>query len=95
MNIETLYAQNGQQAIDMCKNNPEIGLILMDIKMPVMDGHLASKLIRKFRPDVPIIAQTAYALESEREDFIHDFDDYITKPIDQHEFELKLQKYIH
>jgi len=89
-----LYAANGQQAVDLCRANATIDLILMDIKMPIMDGHTSAKLIKGFRSDIPIIAQTAYALESERETFIGIFDDYITKPISEEILNQKLMKYI-
>ena len=89
-NATILHAKNGIEAIDLCRNNSKIDLILMDIKMPRMDVHSASKLIKEFRPDLPIIAQTAYALESEKEQFIGIFDDYITKPIKKEELKQKL-----
>ncbi len=92
--LKILYAANGQQAIDLCKENATIDLILMDIKMPIMDGHTAAKLIKGFRSDIPIIAQTAYALESERETFIEIFDDYITKPISEEVLNEKITKYM-
>jgi PAS domain S-box-containing protein len=77
-----IYATNGQQAIDICRDNKQIELILMDIKMPIMDGHTAIKLIKAFRPDLPIIAQTAYAMENDKEKFLESgFDGYIYKPI--------------
>jgi len=79
--FEVLYATNGQEAVDLCRNNAAIDLILMDIKMPIMDGQTAAKIIKGFRSDIIIIAQTAFALESERDSFIEFFDDYITKPI--------------
>jgi hypothetical protein len=54
----------------------------MDIRMPVMDGYTATKEIKKFRPDMPIIAQTAYAMESDRKKAMDEgCDDYIAKPI--------------
>ena len=89
--IEILYAENGKQAVDLCKTNNSIGLIFMDIKMPVMDGYTAAKLIREFRPDLTIIAQTAYALQSEIDQFIAAFDDYITKPINKNQLADKLR----
>lgn len=92
--MEILYAANGQEAIDLCRANAKIDLILMDIKMPIMDGHTAAKLIKEFRSDIPIIAQTAYALESEQESFIGVFDDYIIKPISEETITQKLLKYI-
>jgi len=77
-----IHAENGQQAIDFCRTEPEINLVLMDIKMPIMDGHTATKLIKAFRPELPIIAQSAYATDNNTAKFIESgFDDYICKPI--------------
>jgi signal transduction histidine kinase/CheY-like chemotaxis protein len=92
--LNILHAENGQLAIDMCRANSNINLILMDIKMPIMDGYTAAKLIKTFLPDTIIIAQTAYALESEKEKFIGVFDDYITKPIKEDELQEALMKYL-
>lgn len=90
-NVTILHAVNGQEAIDLCRSKTAIDMILMDIKMPVMDGHTAAKMIKEFRPDIPIIAQTAYAMESEKHQFADVFDDYIIKPIDKKRI-LKLLK---
>jgi PAS domain S-box-containing protein len=89
-----LHTKNGQETVETCKTNPDIGLILMDIKMPIMDGYIAAKLIKEFRPTLPIIAQTAYALESEIAKYEDVFDDYITKPINESELNQVLKKYI-
>ncbi len=62
-----LHAKNGQEAVDFIKKNPDIVLVLMDIKMPLMDGVEASKIIRKISPDTEIIAQTAFAKSIEVE----------------------------
>lgn len=61
LNIETIEAKNGKEALEYFRSNPDIDLILMDIKMPVMDGYTAIQHIRKINVDIPIIAQTAYA----------------------------------
>lgn len=82
-NVTVLHAVNGQEAIDLCRSNNAIDMILMDIKMPVMDGYTAAKLIKEFRPGIPIIAQTAYAMESEKQHFADVFEDYLIKPIDK------------
>ena len=79
----TLYrAKDGLAAVEICRENPQIQQVLMDIRMPVMDGYTATKEIKKFRPDLPIIAQTAYAMESDRKKSLEEgCDDYISKPI--------------
>ncbi len=94
MNLNVLRAFNGKEAVDICRSNPDIGLILMDIKMPIMDGHTAAMQIKVFRPNLPIWAQTAYALQHEHDRYIKTFDDYIIKPINQNELNQKLLKYI-
>ena len=95
MNLNILHARDGEETVEMCKTNPDISLILMDIKMPVMDGMAATKLIKKFRPDLPIIAQTAYALAHEIERYKNQgFDDYITKPIKHEKLVELVEKYI-
>jgi CheY-like chemotaxis protein len=81
-NVELIRAKDGHSAVEMCKSNPHIDEVLMDIRMPVMDGYTATKEIKKFRPDLPIIAQTAYAMESDKKKAIDEgCDDYISKPI--------------
>ena len=92
--IKIIYVSNGQEALDMCRTNSTIDLILMDIKMPIMDGHTAAKLIKEFLPGLPIIAQTAFAFESDKEQFAGVFDDWISKPIDEDELKQILKWYI-
>jgi len=92
--IKLIHAKNGMEAVDFCKADRSIDLILMDIKMPVMDGQTAAKIIKSFRPNLPILAQTAYAMDHEIAMYAGDFEDYITKPIRSLDFEKKLMKYI-
>ncbi|MCD4731448.1 MAG: PAS domain S-box protein [Bacteroidales bacterium] len=74
-------AVDGQQAVDLCKNQ-KFDLILMDIRLPKMDGYVATKKIKELWPDIKIIAQTAYAMAGEKERcFEAGCDDYISKPI--------------
>jgi PAS domain S-box-containing protein len=77
-----VYAQTGTRAVELCRNTPGIDLILMDIKMPEMDGYTATRKIREFNKDVIIIAQTAYALAGDREMALQaGCNEYISKPI--------------
>ncbi len=79
---EILHAANGVEALEMCRKNPDIDLIMMDIKMPEMNGYDAVTNIREINKDVIIIAQTANALAGEKEKAMNaGFDEYITKPI--------------
>ncbi|MGD0756117.1 MAG: PAS domain S-box protein [Bacteroidales bacterium] len=79
---EVIHANTGFEAVVACRNNPDIDLILMDIKMPDMDGYETTLQIRQFNKDVIIIAQTAYGFSSDREKAIESgCNDYISKPI--------------
>jgi PAS domain S-box-containing protein len=79
---EVLHAITGVQAVEVCRNNPDIDLVLMDIRMPVMDGNEATRQIRQFNTNVIIIAQTAYAFAGDKELAIEaGCNDYISKPI--------------
>jgi len=77
-----INAGDGQEAIDIAFNTPDIDIILMDIQLPVMDGYKAAEKIREFRQSLIIIAQTAYGLLGDKEKIIDSgFSDYIIKPI--------------
>jgi len=79
---EVLHAITGVQAVEACRNNPDLDLVLMDIRMPNMDGNEATRQIRQFNKDVIIIAQTAFAFAGDREKAIKaGCNDYISKPI--------------
>lgn len=81
---ELIHAKTGIEAIELCKKHPDIDIILMDIKMPLLDGYKATKKIREFNKEVQVIAQTAYALVGDREKAIDaGCNDYITKPINK------------
>ncbi len=77
-----LHAWNGQQAVDMVRENPALDLVLMDIKMPIMDGYRATEYIKRFRPELPVVAQTAYTLGDDKIRCLDaGCDDYVSKPI--------------
>ncbi len=79
---EIFIANTGLEAVEVCRNNTDLDLILMDIKMPVMNGYEATKEIRSFNKEVIIIAQTAYAMDGDREKAIEvGCNDHISKPI--------------
>jgi len=81
-NINTYRARNGQEAVEMIRNQSDINLVLMDIKMPVMGGIEATKLIKEIKPRTPVIVQSAYANQSEiQQTYQAGCDDYMTKPI--------------
>jgi signal transduction histidine kinase/CheY-like chemotaxis protein len=95
LDINIVWAQNGQEAVEFCQNRTDIILILMDIKLPVMNGYEATKWIKSIKPEIPIIAETAYVLPHEREKIIlSGCDDYISKPIHAEELFNKLEKWL-
>ena len=79
-----LWAKNGSEAVELVENadKKDILLVLMDIKMPIMNGIRASELIGQYNSKIPIIAVTAYAQEQNKEEILrNNFVDYISKPI--------------
>ncbi|MFA6617930.1 MAG: ATP-binding protein [Candidatus Neomarinimicrobiota bacterium] len=86
-----IHAKNGEEAVKLCKENKDLDLILMDLKMPLMDGFEATKIIREFNKNIIIIAQTAYAFDDDHEKIIQSgFDGHITKPIQENELKTLL-----
>ncbi|MFW5820802.1 MAG: response regulator, partial [Bacteroidota bacterium] len=78
----TFHAENGAEAIEMVKNSPEIDIVLMDIQLPVINGYDATRQIKEIRPELPVIAQTANAMDSDRAKCMEaGCSDYVTKPI--------------
>ncbi|MFA5816218.1 MAG: ATP-binding protein [Bacteroidales bacterium] len=91
---EIIKVGTGVEAVEACRNNPDIDLVLMDIKMPEMDGYEATRQIRQFNKDVVIIAQTAFALTGDQEKTIAaGCNDYISKPIKKDKLMELMQKY--
>jgi CheY-like chemotaxis protein len=85
------HAVNGKEAVDMVEKN-QYDLILMDVKMPVMNGIEATKIIKKKHPSIPIILQTAFS-ELEENEILNETsaDGSITKPIDQSNLQTVLE----
>jgi CheY-like chemotaxis protein len=87
-----LYAVNGKMAVQMFRENPDIDLILMDLKMPVMDGYEATRQIKEMNKNIPIIAQSAYALSGDNVKALEaGCDDYVTKPVKKEELLAKIE----
>ncbi len=77
-----LWAIDGFESIKMCQNDPEIHVVLMDLRMPKLDGFKATEAIKAFRPDLPIIAQTTYTEDVDTDRlFVSGCDAYLPKPI--------------
>ncbi|RXR18425.1 response regulator [Flavobacterium amnicola] len=92
-NYKIIRAEDGEEAVEISLNNDNIDLILMDIKMPKMSGHKAFEEIKKMKPDMPIIAQTAYTSSEEVEEiFKTGFTNYISKPISKEKLYSLIEK---
>jgi PAS domain S-box-containing protein len=93
---KAFHAKTGIEAVDISRNNPDIDLILMDIKMPEMNGYEATRKIREFNKNVIIIAQTAYALTGNRDKAIKaGCNDYIPKPIEKDKLKKIIEKHLY
>ncbi len=91
---EILKVTTGKDAIEICRQHPDIDLVLMDIQMPGMNGYEATRKIREFNKDLVIIAQTAFAMTGDREKAIEaGCNDYISKPIRKNELLSLIQTY--
>ena len=95
LNAVLLYAEDGEQAVEICRKYDNIDLVLMDIQMPLMNGYEATRAIRNFRPQLPIIALTAFAYEEDR---IRCLDagcnDFISKPIEKYGLIALMSKFL-
>jgi CheY-like chemotaxis protein len=90
-----IQVSDGQQAVDLCQSNLQIDLILMDIRLPVMNGYKATELIKSRRKDLPIIAQTAYARNTDKDCALKaGCDDFLSKPISQDQLFEVLSRYL-
>lgn len=95
LNVEVIHVENGAEAVRVFKENPDIRLVLMDIKMSGMNGLDATREIKKIRPEVPVIAVTAYALSGDREDILAaGCNDYLAKPIKMEELHEMVNKFL-
>ncbi len=93
--VQVLHARDGSQAVELCKTINKIDLVLMDIRMPGIDGYEATRQIRQFNRNVPVIAQTAFVLENELEKCKQaGCNDLITKPIEIKELFEKVDQFL-
>ena len=92
---EIIWANNGKEAIELYKRHKDVSLILLDIQMPYMNGFEVAKKILEQKPESKIIAQTAYAMESDKNQCLeHGFIDYIAKPIKKQELIQMMAKWL-
>ena len=92
--IKVIEAENGQEAVALCREHPEICLAVMDLKMPVLDGFDATRQIKSFRQDLPVIAVTAYGLSGDEKRAIEaGCSDYLAKPYHKEVLLSKLRRY--
>ncbi|MDD2305264.1 MAG: response regulator [Prolixibacteraceae bacterium] len=76
------FVKNGVEAVEMIKDNTEIDAVIMDIRLPLMDGLEATAKIKELIPEMPVIIQSAYAMQSTKDEALESgCDDFITKPI--------------
>jgi len=81
-NAKILKAVNGKEAVDIIEQNNNVDIIIMDIKMPVMDGYEATRRIKKIKKDIPIISQSAYAMPGDIDKGLESgMNDYLIKPV--------------
>lgn len=95
LECKVIHAINGKEAIEICKKSNAIDLVLMDLKMPVMNGHEAAKQIKEIYPNLPIIAQTAYSTSADKEKAaLAGCDDFMAKPISHNTLSEILKEYL-
>jgi PAS domain S-box-containing protein len=94
LNVKILYAENGSKAVELIKSHPKVNMVLMDLKMPVLNGLEATRQIKEIRPGLPVIAQTAFASPiDEQRSMEAGCDDFMAKPIDRNLLIEKINKY--
>jgi len=92
---KVIWAKDGEQLLEIIKSEPEVDLILMDLRMPLLNGIDATRIIRNTHPDLPVIALTAYAFADDREKSIAaGCNDYLAKPVKLVELSETLAKYL-
>lgn len=80
--VKVLFAENGAEGVRLVDDNHKIDCILMDLRLPIMDGYEATRNIKKQNPEIPLIVQTAYVLSNERQKaYESGCDDFISKPV--------------
>lgn len=95
LKIKTIHVKNGKEAVDVCNKNSSIDFVFMDLKMPILNGFDATKKIRKQHPDMPIVAQTSYSTDEEKNHALNaGCNDFISKPISEETINKILETYL-
>jgi CheY-like chemotaxis protein len=95
LNATVFWAKNGIEAIDICNDENSIDLIFMDLQMPEMNGYEATEILKKKFPNLPIVAQTAFAMSDDREKALDSgCDDYLAKPIKSKDLLSVVEKFL-
>jgi len=90
-----IWAKDGKEAVDLCKVNRNIDIVLMDIKLPVLNGYVATEQIKQIREELPVIAQTAYTVDVQKDIIMNSgCNDYIAKPYTPENMLNIISKYI-
>lgn len=93
--INVIWAINGKMAVDYCQIYDYIDIVIMDIQLPVVDGLEATKQIKSFKPDLPIIAHTANTYNNEVEKSLAaGCDDYISKPVNFEDLLSRIESFL-
>jgi CheY-like chemotaxis protein len=95
LDAHVFWARNGIEVLEICEREKNIDLVLMDLQMPDMNGYEATAVLKQTYPNLPVIAQTAFAMSDDRDKAINaGCDDYLAKPIKSNDLLLMTMKYL-
>lgn len=95
LDAHVFWARNGIEVLEICEREKNIDLVLMDLQMPDMNGYEATTILKQKYPELPVIAQTAFAMSDDRDKAINaGCDDYLAKPIKSNDLLMMCMKYL-